>query len=192
MAEIGSNKKKRAFVEAWAGDEVEAMRIAGYSGSPSYLKQEAIKLLNDPHIQKAIKTRDDHRMSLTNAVASRTERQAWWTSIMRNKDPHRIEEKDEYGNPKPIGNIPLGTRLKASEMLGKSEMDFITQIDVNHSITVDKLVLDSIRDDTPIEEIEAEYYRRKELKQVKNEAVNVDSESTSIPSDKPMSLGDFL
>ena len=55
---------------------------------------------------------------------------------MRNRDPHHIAERDEHGSIEPIENIPLAQRLKATELLGKSEADFTENLAVNGNITV--------------------------------------------------------
>lgn len=152
--------KKHLFVEAFDGDELYAMRVAGFTGPDQYLKRKAEELLKDPTVIAAIKHRDDFRVKTGKAIADREERQALWTAIMRNNDPYYIEEKDENGVPKPIANIPLPTRLKASELLGKSEADFVDKIDLSANVTITDIIAQSYLttdDDESIEDIEAEY-----------------------------------
>lgn len=178
------SKQERLFVEAYDGDLVYAGRMAGIGGpgSPdSYIKQRAQKLLERPLIIEAIQDRSKYLLDTKNAIATREERQALWTAIMKNQDPHRKEEVDSNGVPIPEGNIPLPIRLKASELLGKSEADFIEKIDmsVQHSIT--DLIQQSYRDDTPIEAIEAQYRAVKEKKAL-----------PIVELDEPTSLEDLI
>lgn len=161
MALTHLTPKQRVFVQVWDGDAVNSMRIAGYSGTETFLKQEANSLLQEPLIQKAIKHRDDFKEGVKSKIADRQERQEFWTAIMRNEEPGRIEEKDGNGIPLPATNIPLPVRLKASETLGKSEIDFVEKVEMTaHTIT--DLVSQSYKVEEDIESIEAEYYRNKE------------------------------
>ena len=152
--------KHRMFVEAYDGDIAMAMKIAGYNGSDSYLNQKGKELLKTPLIQKALEERKKYIADLKESIATREERQLLWTQIMKNEDPYRKEEKDENGVPIPEGNIPLPIRLKASELLGKSEADFIDKVDLNHNVSLSDIILKSYdKDDSKsIEDIEAEYY----------------------------------
>lgn len=86
-----------------AGNGTEAARLAGYKGSYATLATVANENLNKPEVIAAMEARiaDDP------AVADREERQQFWTAAMREK---QVEMKD---------------RLKASELLGKSQADFV-------------------------------------------------------------------
>lgn len=162
------SKAHRLFVEAYDGDVVYACRIAGIGGasaSDAYLKRKGEELLKEPLILEAIKDRSKYILSTKHAIATREERQALWTAIMKNQDPHRKEEVDSNGVPIPEGNIPLPIRLKASELLGKSEADFVEKIDMSVQHTLTDLIAQSYQDDTPIEAIEAEYKRIKEKRE---------------------------
>jgi len=97
------NARQRAFVEAYCGNATEAAITAGYSAK--YAGRNADKLLKNTKIQEALKEREDKR--LTSLIATREERQRFWTSMMR--DEARKE----------------ADRLKASELLAKSEGDFL-------------------------------------------------------------------
>lgn len=160
--------KHRVFVEAFDGDVIYAMRVAGYNGSDNYLKQKGEELLSIPLIQKAIEDRKKYVANLKETIATREERQALWSLIMKNEDPYRKEELDDNGVPVPEGNIPLPIRLKASELLGKSEADFIDKVDVNHNVSLSDIILKSYDKGASksIEEIEAEYYQLEEDKQL--------------------------
>jgi hypothetical protein len=172
-------KKQKLFIEAYAGDEVVAMQIAGYSGEPGYLRQQAKKLLSQPKILKALQDRTRYLINLGSAKADREERMMMWSSIMNNHDPHAKQEYDANGIPIQQGNIPLSVRLKASELLGKAEGDFVTQIDINHNVTVSDIIQQSYHiEDKPLEVIEAEYMELREKKKSKNEDESNDAPST--------------
>lgn len=101
----GLTEKQRRFVEAFAangGNGMDAARQAGYSRP----KQEGARVLENAGIQAAI---ERLRLSQTNAaIATREERQAFWTALLRGEEP--CEYRD---------------RLKASELLGKCQGDFL-------------------------------------------------------------------
>ena len=162
------SKKHRVFVEAYDGDVIQAMRVAGFTGSNSYLKQQGEKLLATPLILEAIKDRTKYIADLKSAIATREERQLLWTQIMKNEDPHRKEELDANGVPIPETNIPLPVRLKASELLGKSEADFIDKVDVTQTLTLSDIILKSYDNASTksVEEIEAEYYKLQDDKEL--------------------------
>ena len=97
--------KMRAFVEAYDGNGTAACRAAGYKGSDAVLATQAGRLLRKAEIRAAIDSR--RAKSAKGRIADREERQRFWSKVMRSK---RFELKD---------------RLKASELLGRSEADFI-------------------------------------------------------------------
>jgi hypothetical protein len=74
-----------------------------------------------PSVKIALKTRD----SIIETVASKKNRQAFWTKVMK-------DEAEDMRN-----------RLKASELLGKSEKDFVEKVE--HSLEADfaKILLDA-------------------------------------------------
>ena len=98
--------KQKRFTELYSGNAAEAARLAGYSEKTAYsIGQE---LLNKPEIMERIQERESQRLS--EAIANREERQIFWSSIMRN-----VEEK-------------TADRLKASELLAKSNGDFLERV----------------------------------------------------------------
>jgi len=101
-------EKQRRFCEAFAangGNATGAARDAGYAKPDP----EGARLLGNARIQAEIETM--RKQKTDKAIASRQERQAFWTKIMRDS---REEMKD---------------RLKASEILGKSHGDFVNRIE---------------------------------------------------------------
>jgi len=156
------NKKERLFVEAYVGDVAAAARIAGYEGSDDYMAKKGQELFSNPKIQKAIVERSKYEVKTHKTIADRKERMEWWTALMRNSDPHVKTELDEFKQPIPEGNIPLSTRLAASDKLAKAEGDFITNVNVNGSVTITDLVAQSYSgeiENEDLDAIEAEYNR---------------------------------
>lgn len=105
--------KESAFVNAFAGNASEAARKAGYGSNgavgPAILKRphviEAIRKRSQ-RVDASIASRSDLDVNVP-VVMSRLGRQAFWTKVI----------KDENEN--------ILARLKASELLGKSEGDFV-------------------------------------------------------------------
>lgn len=151
------NKRHRLFVESYDGEVINAMLAAGYNGAPAYLKQQGEELLENPLIQEAIRERSRYMAKTFKVIADREERQALLTSFMRNEDPHRKEEKDANGAPIPVGNLPDSVRLKALELLGKSEGDFVDNVHHTGTVAFSELVTQSYKVEESIEDIEAEY-----------------------------------
>jgi phage terminase small subunit len=112
----GLTEKQRRFCEAYSangGNALAAAREAGYK-KPN---PQGAENLAKPTIRDAI---DRLRLSYTNsAIATREERQTFWTNMLR--DPN-VAERD---------------RLRASELLGKSQADFIDRVDATTRIIVE-------------------------------------------------------
>jgi hypothetical protein len=195
------SKQQRLFVEAFCGDEVEAMEVAGYSGAETYLRAKARELLKRPHIMQAIKDRSKYLTNMGAAIASKEERQMMWSSIMNNHDPHRKNEYDANNIIMKEGNLPMNVRLKAAELLGKSEGDFIEQININHNITISDIVKESYTaDDKSLEDIEADYMVLREQKKKSKEQPQIETYPTDYEDHKdtteaiiaPTNLGDLI
>jgi phage terminase small subunit len=115
-------EKQRRFVEAYmgeaAGNASKAAKIAGYRGNSVTLGQVGAENLQKPQIKSAIaaRVRKDPR------VAKRKDLQAWWTEIMHDR---MAELKD---------------RLRASELLAKSQGQFISrsQLELKGQVGVTK------------------------------------------------------
>ncbi len=98
--------KQKRFIECYEGNATQAAITAGYSERTARgIGQE---LLTKPDIQEAIASREEERKNAL--IASREKRQVFWSQIMN--DP---EEK-------------TADRLRASELLGKSEGDFLERV----------------------------------------------------------------
>jgi len=111
----GLTEKQRRFCEAYTangGNATDAARQAGYAKP----RQQGPRLLENVGVVQALETL---REETTNAaIATREERQAYWTSVMR-------------GEPDSEGNRPTNSeRLRASEILGKAQGDFLERREI--------------------------------------------------------------
>lgn len=109
----GLTPVQSAFVDAYAGNVVEAARLIGFS------EKYCQNMMSKPefwHVRQAIRDRvNTDKSGNGEIVASRLERLAFWTDVMR-------------GN-----NAEVKDRLKASELLGKAHMDFVEKTVVETS-----------------------------------------------------------
>ena len=108
MARNELTAKQRRFVEAYDGNARKAAIAAGYSEKTAEVIGH--ENLRKPKILAEIKAREVVRS--TPLIASRTERQQFWSSVMRDKDQQ------------------MRDRLKAAELLGKSEADFVERQEI--------------------------------------------------------------
>ena len=116
------NAKRQAFVEAYAGNATAAALAAGYSERSA--RSQGQRLLTNDDIQDAIKARETQRLAPT--IATRQERQEFWTSVLRNE------------------NEAMKDRLKAAELLGKSEGDFLERVEMDMTLSP-AAILEQIR-----------------------------------------------
>ena len=111
------SQKQLLFVSAYCGNATQAAADAGYAGNRKTLEAVGRQNLANPRIAAAIQERQEKRTKRT--IATREERQEFWTAVMRG------EHKE--------GGADWKDRLKAAEMLGKSEGDFIDRHDLTSS-----------------------------------------------------------
>lgn len=88
-----------------AGNATDAAKRAGYSARTAY--SAGSRLLKDVEVQRAIKIRVDRDPT----IATREHRQQFWSDVMNGVGKFK--------------KTPMKERLKASELLGKSQADFI-------------------------------------------------------------------
>ena len=112
---MGLTTRQQRFIEVFNGNVVESARLAGYSEQYA-LKQAHITLGRNRIIQQAIQERERNRQEPL--IATREERQKFWTSVM-------LDESAEMQH-----------RLKAAELLGRSEGDFMERLQVDSTIEV--------------------------------------------------------
>lgn len=105
--------KQQAFVEHYAacGNATEAARLAGYKKPHPQGAENLLK----PTIQAAIAALAEQTRS--GRIATAVERQEFWTAVMRSDEGYEAEMKD---------------RLKASELLGKAQLDFVEKVEMVH------------------------------------------------------------
>jgi len=96
--------KQQRFVEAYAGDGIRAARKAGYKGDSNTLAVRASQLLKMSKIKEAIEARNTE--ATRKRIADREELQEGWTKIFRDE------------------NVPLKDRMRAGELLAKSQALF--------------------------------------------------------------------
>lgn len=103
------SERERRFVEAFmgeaAGNKTEAAILAGYSRATA--RGQGSRLSTKEHIRAAIQA----RVSIDPLVWDRAKRQQFWTAVAAGTGKHQ--------------KASLKDRLKASELLGKSQADFI-------------------------------------------------------------------
>jgi phage terminase small subunit len=107
--------KQRKFCEVYAangGNATDAARQAGYALPEKQGYQQLEKTCILDCIKTLTQPEQDKR------IASAAERQAFWTSVMRGE----IDDGDKQAS--------LSDRLKASEILGKSQCDFINKTEI--------------------------------------------------------------
>lgn len=103
-------EKQLRFIENYAGNASEAARLAGYP--PKYASRIGSELMKDPRIRLKIQ----ERKTKCSKIMTREERQIFWTSIVNDE------------------TLPIETRLRASELLGKSEADFTDKVTMDAKI----------------------------------------------------------
>lgn len=106
----GLTERRRKFCEAYAangGNATKAAELAGFRKP----EPEGSRLLRNAKVLSALEALREGMT--TDAIANREERQSFWTALMR--DPNE-QTKD---------------RLKASELLGKSQADFIERKEIS-------------------------------------------------------------
>ena len=149
---------QRRFCELYNGNGVEAARKAGYKGDKSALAAVVRRNLQNPRIFAIIQKRKERdadgnitfrKENITDIteeeeddIASKEERQRFWTCVMRGYAKETIYTRDG----KRVTRTPkMADRLRASELLAKSQCDFIER-----RIIIDK---------TPIKKIQIELVR---------------------------------
>ena len=100
--------KQQRFIDYYCGNATEAALKAGYSAKTAYSIGE--ENLKKPEIAEAIAKRETKRT--TPGIKTREERQKFWSDMMATAELDR-------------------DKLKASELLGKSEADFTDKIKID-------------------------------------------------------------
>ena len=106
------NAMRQAFVEAFCGNATEAALKAGYSPKTAYSQGQ--RLLKSVEVKAAIAVRQAPNSAAR--IADRQERQSFWTHVMRDPDED------------------MRNRLKAAELLGRSECDFVEKVELRGTL----------------------------------------------------------
>lgn len=120
------SERKRKFVEAFmaTGNATQAAIAASYSKPTA--KQQGSRLLTKVDVRQAIAQRAAHDP----AVATRDERQRFWSTVMRGQGRYT--------------KVAIRDRLKASELLGKSHADFLERHTVDAGGSLLELLADVV------------------------------------------------
>ena len=113
--------KQQRFVDAYDGNATKAAIAAGYSEKTAYSAGQ--RLLKNVEILTAIQERENRRIQPL--IMTREERQTMWSEIARDKG-ERTQD-----------------RLKASELLGKSEADFVERQEISGPDQGPVLIMDA-------------------------------------------------
>lgn len=119
------NVREQKFVHVYEGVATEAAEKAGYLGKGHALAVQASRLLRKPEIRRAIALRTE--ADVERHILSREERQELWTRIA-------LDETNDTAD-----------RLKALELLGKSQADFTEKLEVKGELTLAELVRESMK-----------------------------------------------
>ena len=121
--------RQRRFVEAYDGNASEAARQAGYS--PKWADKFGPNLIGkNREIAAAIREREEKRVN--SLILSREERQIFWSNVVRDPDED------------------MKNRLKASELLGRSEGDYLERFS-NETPMPPVIDIHFVRADTALE-----------------------------------------
>ena len=120
------NERERKFVEHFmaSGNATRAAAEAGYSRKTA--SQLGYRLLRNVQIQQAIAARVEHDP----AVWSREQRQRFWTAVASAAPGY--------------AKASLKDRLRASELLGKSQADFIERHELNAGASLVELLAEVV------------------------------------------------
>lgn len=115
------SEQQRKFVEYYMGEAkgvgVVAAELAGYRGNRKALTTRAMRLLRSPHIRAAI----DARAAASPEVATREDRQRFWSAVMRGDPmPQMTPEGITVERPASVRD-----RLLAAKLLGQTQGDFV-------------------------------------------------------------------
>lgn len=112
--------KQQRFIDFYDGNATDAARKAGYK----HPKQSGAENLSKLYISDAIKNREQQRAR--GLIATREERQEFWTKVLFGRDQELVVTGYDSGGNAVVVKIPpkMSDRLKASELLGRSEADF--------------------------------------------------------------------
>lgn len=124
--------KQQRFVDFYDGNALDACRKAGYT-NPIEMSR---KITQNSTIMSLIASREAKRKKST--IATREERQEFWTQVYRGELTQPVVVG--MGEKQQVVEIPpsMRDRLKAAELLGKSEADFTDKHIIDGSLTLEE------------------------------------------------------
>ena len=156
---------EQEFVNTYTGDILETYRIMGHDSKDiQQLKAKGKALLARPQVQEALKNKSEYREKKRKDIMSSEEVLSYLSKLAKNHDPDKIDEEDRFGNI-TNKNIPMRERLKALELVGKSEALFIDRQEVSHTISLTDIISQAYEIEERKDEVEVVDY-----KEVKTEA----------------------
>ncbi len=139
--DMGLTVRQKRFIECYNGNASEAARQAGYA--ERWAASNADKILKNTEIQAAIQQREKERIN--SLIMSREQRQLFWSTVVQDED------------------ADMRDRLRASELLGKSEGDFLEKmldITPQEPPSIEVVFTDPILEDPEARKLLAELYAR--------------------------------
>jgi phage terminase small subunit len=118
------NTREQQFVHVFDGNASRAAELAGYSGVGHALAVQGSRLMRKAVVRLCIAKRTESDME--RFILLREERQELWSRIA-------VDESEETAD-----------RLKALELLGKSQADFTERLEVKGELTLPELVRESM------------------------------------------------
>lgn len=118
--------KQQRFVDFYDGNATETAKKAGYKGNRKTLEAMGRENLGKPRLAKAIREREQKRVG--SVIANREERQIYWTKMLRGE----------------IDGATIGESLRASELLGRSEGDFLNRHEHSGSLEIEEYKRDIV------------------------------------------------
>jgi len=115
--------KQQKFADFFDGNATQAARDAGYKGNDKTLSVVGSENLAKPNILQAILDRE--KPDRDRKIASREARQEFWTNVLKG------DEEDD---------TKMSDRLKASELLGRSEADFTENVNHKGKIVTEAVI----------------------------------------------------
>jgi|7_EtaG_2_1085326.scaffolds.fasta_scaffold10143_2 phage terminase small subunit len=135
--ENGLNKMQQKFADNYNGEGTgtQSAILAGYSPKSAY--STANKLLNHSEVIKYLTKRKeieskDVMIERKEIIMSRHERQAFWSAVANGE----VGETQVVGGTTITVPAKMNDRLKASELLGRSEADFTENTNLNGEVNV--------------------------------------------------------
>ena len=127
-----SDQRVRLFCEAYSRNPsgAAAARAAGYTGSDKALSERASRMLRLPEVKAKIDAITAAVIADKPGVMSREDRQLFWSQVARGEITTKAITA--LGDEVDL-NAPWVARLKASELLGKAQGDFVERHE--HKIT---------------------------------------------------------